>query len=596
MREPAVVVENYTFWFKAPGGKRILALDDISFSIDRGDFVLILGPSGSGKSTLALNLVGVYPDFYGGYNQGRILVNHEEKGLVNRRELDRGQRFKTVNMLFQNPEDQIVTLTVEEEIAFALENYLVPKDEISAKIDRALDLVGLKGFRYRSTLKLSGGEKQRVALGAMLAMEPRVLILDEPTSNLDPVGTHEVLEAIEDVRSRVDITMMIVEHEVDEVFHLVHKVLCVNGRKVEGPFSPHEFMDARGLSVRDEMGLWIPQASEVALELRGRDIDLPGPPLDGRELVASVRVHAPSQSLPLTVPDASPGGSNGNPRAVAPGDPVIQVRDLTFSYPTKADVLKGVDLDIRKKELLAIVGQNGSGKSTLAANLNGILTPTLGEVLVEGRPTTSYRFAELARRVAYIFQVPEKQFVCNVVYDEMAHGLKRLGASQADVEARVQEVLEHVNLQERKEISPYLLSHGQKRRLSVACMVITDPDVVILDEPTFGQDWLHAMRLMDYLRTLANQGAAATFITHDMRLVAQYADRVVAMSGGEIIFDGTPLELFASEDVLQQASLKRPPVYTFSKELLGTPRIHVGEVIEALEASLGRSGSVVQSG
>jgi energy-coupling factor transport system ATP-binding protein len=294
MRKPALVVENYTFWFKAPGGKRILALDDISFSVDQGDFVLILGPSGSGKSTLALNLVGVFPDFYGGYNEGRILFNHSEKGLVNRRELDRGQRFKTVNMLFQNPEDQIVTLTVEEEIAFALENYLVPAQEISPKIDRALELVGLEGFRHRSTLKLSGGEKQRVALGAMLAMEPRVLILDEPTSNLDPGGTHEVLDAIEDVRSRVDITMMIVEHEVDEIFHQVDKVLVVDRHKVEGPFTPHEFMDARGLSVRDDMGLWIPQASEVALELRGRGIDLAGPPLEGRELVAAVRVHDPS--------------------------------------------------------------------------------------------------------------------------------------------------------------------------------------------------------------------------------------------------------------------------------------------------------------
>jgi energy-coupling factor transport system ATP-binding protein len=192
--------------------------------------------------------------------------------------------------------------------------------------------------------------------------------------------------------------------------------------------------------------------------------------------------------------------------------------------------------------------------------------------------------------------VPEKQFVSNVVFDEMAHGLKTLGIPQDEVETRVQEVLENVNLEQRKEISPYLLSHGQKRRLSVACMVIADPDVVILDEPTFGQDWLHAMRLMDYLRTLADAGAATTFITHDMRLVAQYADRVVAMSGGEIIFDGKPMELFASDEVLAQANLKRPPVFTFSQELLGSPRIDTREVIEALEGSLGRSGSVVQRG
>src|SRR5918996_55471 len=289
MPEPALVVEDYSFWFKLPTGERRLALDNLSFSVTKGSFVLILGASGSGKSTLALNLVGIYPDYFGGYNEGRILVNHPERGLVNRRELDRGQRFKTVNMLFQNPEEQIVTLTVEEEIAFALENYLVPVAEIGPRIDRALDLVGLHGFRDRSTLKLSGGEKQRVALAAMLAMEPRVLILDEPTSNLDPVGTKEVLDAVQHVRETVDITLLIVEHEVDEVFHQVDKILCVDEMKVEGPFQPREFIAARGLDVRDHMGLWIPQASEVGLELRGRGIGLEEVPLTGPELISGVR-------------------------------------------------------------------------------------------------------------------------------------------------------------------------------------------------------------------------------------------------------------------------------------------------------------------
>ena len=593
MPEPALVVEDYSFWFKLGGGKRLLALDHVSFSVDRGDFVLILGPSGSGKSTLALNLVGVYPDYYGGYNEGRILVDHAEKGLVNRRDLDRGQRFLTVNMLFQNPEDQIVTLTVEEEIAFALENYLVPVAEIGPRIDRALDLVGLHGFRDRSTLKLSGGEKQRVALAAMLAMEPRVLILDEPTSNLDPVGTKEVLDAVQHVRETVDITLLIVEHEVDEVFHQVDKILCVDEMKVEGPFQPREFITARGLDVRDHMGLWIPQASEVGLELRGRGIGLEEVPLTGPELISGVRsvgaTRAPSD-VPVQI----------GPQARRPGkllgETVIKVRDLSFSYPTKPDVLDGVSLDIRKNELLAIVGQNGSGKSTLAANLNGILKPSSGSVFVHGKRTTDYKFAELAKRVAYIFQVPEKQFIRNTVLDEMAHGLKALGISETERQGRVDDVLRSVNLEERKEISPYLLSHGQKRRLSVACMVITEPEVVILDEPTFGQDWRQAMRLMDYLRELADKGAAVTFITHDMRLVAQFADRCVAMSGGRIIFDGSPIEMFSSEDVMAEASLKPPPVFDFSSELLDEPRLHTSHVIDALEVSLGRPGTVVQGG
>jgi energy-coupling factor transporter ATP-binding protein EcfA2 len=198
--------------------------------------------------------------------------------------------------------------------------------------------------------------------------------------------------------------------------------------------------------------------------------------------------------------------------------------------------------------------------------------------------------------VAYIFQVPEKQFVRNTVHEEMAPGLKALGIPEAEVEPRVNAALESVALEQRKDASPYLLSHGQKRRLSVACMVVSEPEVVILDEPTFGQDWLQAKRLMDYLRDLADKGAAVAFITHDMRLVAEYADRCVAMAGGRIILDGSPMELFSSAELLQQANLRPPPVFGFSEELLGAPRLQTTEVIDALEVSLGRPGSVVSKG
>jgi energy-coupling factor transporter ATP-binding protein EcfA2 len=598
MTQPALVVESYTFWFKLTAGERLLALDDISFSIEKGDFILVLGASGSGKSTLALNLVGVLPDYYGGYNEGRILVNHRDKGLVNRRELTRGERFDTVNMLFQNPEDQIVTLTVEEEIAFALENYLVPAADIPKRIDRALDLVGLRGFKNRSTLKLSGGEKQRVALAAMLAMEPSVLILDEPTSNLDPVGTREVLDAVRDLRERMDITLIIVEHEVDEVFHEVDKVLLVDGKKVHGPHAPREFIAAHGLDVRDRMGLWIPQASEVGLELRARGRDLARVPLTGPELVESM--HASAATGLATgggAAAATPGLLNEAARrrpGRTLGENVIKVRDVSFSYPTKPNVLRNVTLEIRRNELLAIVGQNGSGKSTLAAQLNGLLRPTSGQVFVHGKETGKYKFAELAKRVAYIFQVPEKQFIRNRVEDEMAHGLKRLGISQDEIDERVEYVLANVHLEQRREASPYLLSHGQKRRLSVACMVIAEPEVVILDEPTFGQDWRQAQRLMQYMRELADGGAAVTFITHDMRLVAEYADRCVAMCEGRVIFDGTPEEMFSTQEILQRTQLKAPPVFHFSEEMCGVHMLRTSQVIDALGVSSGRSGTVVQ--
>ncbi len=609
--QPALVLQEYSFWFKPAAGEPEgpAALDEISFSVCAGSLVLILGRSGSGKSTLALNLVGIYPDYMGGRNQGRVLIADPERGLINRREMAAAERFRCVNMLFQNPEDQIVTLTVEEEVGFALENYLVEPEEIHRRIDDALDLVGLTGFRRRAMLELSGGEKQRVALAAMLALEPAVLILDEPTSNLDPAGTADVLATIDRIRARSGLTVLVIEHEVDEVFHRADAVLLVEDRSVKGPWTPREFMAQRGLEVRDDMGLWIPQSSEVALELRARGLNFAGGmPLAGDELIAAVEALGGdlNSPTPVTKPgDTAVGHKNPAPvgridaasvgrpdaadRAADAASPVtvssavIEVRDVSFAYGDHS-VLKGVGFSAHRSELLALVGQNGSGKSTLASLFNGIATPDSGIVLVDGIPTTDYKFAHLARRVAHIFQVPEKQFVRGTVYDEIAHGLRALGLAEDEVEQRTLDCLRTVRLLERRDASPYVLSHGQKRRLSVAAMVVDEPDVVVLDEPTFGQDYHQARNLMELLRNLAAGGAAVVFITHDMRLVAEYANRTVVLCDGAVAFDGAPEALFASPDVLARARLRPPPVHEISTRLLGEPLLTTSALVERIAA------------
>ncbi len=582
-RPPALVVEDYSFWFKIPmEGEAEPALENVSFEIAQGEFVLVLGRSGSGKSTLALNLVGIYPDYFGGHNQGKIMIAHPERGLINRRELEPGERFQLVNMLFQNPQDQIVTLSVEEEVAFALENYLMAPADIHPRIDRALDLVGLKGFRERSTIKLSGGEKQRVALAAMLAMQPKVLILDEPTSNLDPVGTGEVLDAVDRIREHVDLTLIVIEHEVDAVFDRVDRVLLVDGKTVHGPSDPRKFLDEHGLEVRDNLGLWIPQAVEVALELRRSGVPVSRIPLNGDELVESLGAYSPADADSRLAADAARPGGSTVPDQPPDRAPVIEVKDVSFSYD-RDQVLKGINLQAFSNELLAIVGQNGSGKSTLAQMFNGILSPDQGTVFVEGKPTSDYNFAHLVKRVAYIFQVPEKQFIRNTVYDEIAHGVRALGLTESEAKPRVESFLEGLGLLDHKDMSPYVLSHGQKRRLSVACMVVAEPDVVILDEPTFGQDYHQAQRLMQLLRQLADKGAAVVFITHDMRLVAEYADRCAVLADGRIVYEGTPPELFDSPDVLAQAKLKAPPIHGFSRRLIGRPLLDTLELTRELK-------------
>ena len=578
---PALILEDYSFWFKPPAGQPEAppALVDVSFEVESGAFVLILGRSGSGKSTLALNLVGIYPDYFGGRNQGRMLIWDPERGLINRRELPAAERFRRVNMLFQSPEEQIVTLTVEEEIGFALENYLFKPVEIHRRVDQALELVNLGGFRERQMLELSGGEKQRVALAAMLALEPSVLILDEPTSNLDPAGTADVLATIDRVRSHLGLTVMVIEHEVDEVFDLVDSVLLVEDQCVLGPFTPRQFIEERGLYVRDEMGLWIPQVSEVALELQELDIDLGVVPLNEDELVAAIK--AQGSSIPFL--SHLPQHPAGITETLSPG--VIEVQDVHFSYDDHR-VLSGVTCTAHRNELLAIIGQNGSGKSTLASLFNGIAQPDSGSVLIDGIPTTDYDFAHLAKRVAHIFQVPEKQFVCNTVYDEIAHGLRALGLKESEVKDRTVEFLKSVRLFERHDASPYVLSHGQKRRLSVAAMVVGQPEVVVLDEPTFGQDYYQARNLMQLLRQLADDGAAVVFITHDMRLVAEYADRAAVLCDGKIIFNGTPSGLFAAKNVMKLARLKPPSVYELSARLLDKPVLTTPALVEVMKGRI----------
>ena len=611
--QAALVLEEYCFWFKpaAREAEGPPALENVSLSVDAGSLVLILGRSGSGKSTLALNLVGIYPDYMGGRNSGRVLIADPERGLINRRDLAAAERFRRVNMLFQNPEDQIVTLTVEEEVGFALENYRVEPAEIHRRIDDALDLVGLAGFRPRSMLELSGGEKQRVALAAMLALEPAVLILDEPTSNLDPAGTADVLATIDRIRARSGLTVMVIEHEADEIFHRADAVLLVEARGVQGPWTPREFMDERGLEVRDELGLWIPQASEAGLELQARGVNFDGGvPLDGDELVTAAErvmaaVEPTGRDSSLSARDAvSAGAATGRPDSASTGrrdearagrpdaaarranvaSAVIEVRDVSFAYGAR-NVLDGVSFSVHRSELLALVGQNGSGKSTLASLFNGIATPDSGVVLVAGKPTTEYAFAHLARRVAHIFQVPEKQFVRATVYDEIAHGLRALGLAADEVERRTLDCLRTVRLLERRDASPYVLSHGQKRRLSVAAMVVGEPDVVVLDEPTFGQDYHQARNLMELLRKLAAGGAAVVFITHDMRLVAEYADRAVVLCEGAAEFDGAPQALFSTPEVLARARLRPPPVHEISARLLGEAVLTTAALVERIEAA-----------
>jgi energy-coupling factor transporter ATP-binding protein EcfA2 len=569
--EIVLKLEDYSFWYVGPAAEgqstvETLVLDDVNLEVRRGEFVLLLGPTSSGKTTLFLTIVGVLPGMLGGRARGNLLL-HDGTALVSRKDIPRQQRFVAANMVFQDPNDQLVALTVEDEIAFALENYQVPREQIETRIDEALEVVGLTGFRPRSVTELSGGEKQRVAIAAMLALQPRILLLDQPTSNLDPLGRLEVLRAIDEVRRRLDIAILIAEQATDSIFETVDRVLLLADKTIQFSGTPRELIERYGLELRARFGLWMPQAPEVGLRLRELGLAVDRIPLSREEVVTCLLQAGLGEEAVLPV-QTDRGREKGRGDG---GEPVLSVRNLSFSYPSRDNVLRDISFDVYQGETVAILGQNGSGKTTLISHLPGILKPTEGDVFVRGMSTHSATIQELASEVAFVFQYPDRQFITHSVEAELAHGLKAMGTPKGQIGPIVERFLRQIDLWDLRTEHPYSLSHGQKRRLSVACMQIMNPAVIVLDEPTFGLDWLQVTTLMDYLYQLTQEeGTTTLFVTHDMQLVARYAQRAIVLHDSQLVFDGPPPELFAATEVLNRTSLQAPPVWTFSAEVLGS--------------------------
>lgn len=483
------------------------ALRDLSLQIAPGESVLLLGPSGGGKSTLAHLLAGLIPQNLFAHTQGEVQVD----GL-DPRSAPPGQTATRVGLLFQDPEASFATLTVEDEIAFGLENLRLSPSEMPARIAMALKQVGLSEFGHRRLDTLSGGEAQRVALAALLAMQPPILVLDEPTANLDPRATREFFAFLDQLRAKH--TILLIEHKLEACQPLAERLILLDGNgALMADGRPEEIFSGH-LEAILQAGIWTPETFAP----------LPTP-------------HLPSPPPP----DA--------PLAV-------RIRRLNFAYADHAPVLRGVNLDIRQGEFFALVGPNGSGKSTLAQLSIGLLPHThSGEIRLFGERVEDLSLAELTERAGYVFQNPEHQFVTDTVWDELAYSLRARRWNRARVHSRVEELLTHFGLTAHRQQNPFTLSQGQKRRLSVGTMLVAGQRLLILDEPTFGQDRRTALALMSTLADLNRQGVTLLMITHDMRLVKQYAHRVAVLLEGQIAFSGPPQELFAHQDLLERARL-----------------------------------------
>lgn len=534
------------------------ALRNVSGQVEEGTFVVVMGHEGAGKSTLCYTLNALVPRFFGGEYAGRVVVLGVEVAKAKVAEM-----APRVGLVFQDFEAQLFSTSIELEMAFGPENLRLPRDEIERRIDRYLRFVGLAEMRRREPASLSGGQKQRLAIASVLALEPAVLVMDEPTTDLDPIGREEVL-SISDMLRQEHRTLLVVEQDpgaatdADQVWLMREGEIVAQG-------SPRQVLT--DLALLESCGVQPPPT--VALF---RALDWPGQPLTPKEAIALIRQHNLAHPHPLVV--------NGR---TADGRPVIlDVRDVDYIYPTReVEALKGVSLQIRQGEFAAIVGQNGSGKTTLAKHLNGLLKPTRGEVLFRNQPVQAIRRTEIAQRVGYVFQNPDHQIFSSTVREEVGFSLKMAGLDEKTIRDRVAEALEVVGLSGYEEEVPFTLTKGERQRVAVASVLAAQPEVIILDEPTTGLDYRHLWSMMEMLRTLHRQGHTVIIITHSMWVTAEYAERVLVMKDGRILLDAPTRAAFAEERVLAEASLRPPPLLRLGN-YLGTSALTLEAMVEEL--------------
>jgi cobalt transport protein ATP-binding subunit len=562
---PLAVLERITFTYR---GTETPAIRDVDLALRPGEMVGIIGASGAGKSTLIKCLNRLVPGFEDGEFRGLVYLNG--RPLDGARVCDLAPQ---VGMVFQDFEAQLFSTNVRLEVAFAMQQTGMPRDEIILRIDPALAAVGLGGFDNRDPTSLSGGEKQRLAIAAVLALQPRIIVFDEPTTDLDPEGRAEVLELIQRLRVQ-GLSLVVIEHEIEEL-RVADRLLVMRAGEIVAQGPPAAILTR--LDLLESCGIRPPDLNRVFANFG--IIDHPSNINDAEQVlrVRMPRLHGPS----ARGPDDSSGEAESQPDL---SPPLAEARALTFAYSSGALALDTVNLKIATGECVAIVGHNGSGKSTLAKHLVGLLKPSSGTILLSGRDRATLNASENASQIGYVFQNPDHQIFAATVEEEVAFGPRNFGLVPDEVDRRVDEVLEAVGLESMHDRDPFLLSKGERQRLAVASVIALRPHLLILDEPTTGLDYREQRRMMALVADLNRAGLAIVIITHTPWLVAEYARRVVLMRKGRILFDGTVRNFFAADALLQDSSF-RPPEITRLARRFGFSALTVEEFVEQFRAA-----------
>ncbi len=566
-KAPVITIKDlrYSYPPSLPGVAAQAVLQGVNLTVEKGEFLALMGPTGVGKTTLCLALNGIVPQSTGGSISGQVHVLGRDA-----RRTPVPQLACQVGLVYQDPESQLFCTTVEAEVAFGPENLALPPGEIAERVGWALDVVGMRASRFRAPTQLSGGQKQRVAIAAALAMLPQVLILDEPTAALDPLGRLEVLRVIEQLRNDQSMTIVMVSQDPEHVAAFADRVaLMAQGRIVAEDTPAELFYQAELIQ---QVGIAAPQLAELAIAL-DQQFGLGRRFLFLEEAEASLR--ADMQHRHRDAPPAAAAGSGLAPivmpapaqetRPSAP--PAVVTEGLVYRYDPEMPALEGVDLEIGDNAYLGIIGQNGSGKTTLVKHFNGLLRPTQGRVLAFGVDTARASVGELARSVGYVFQNPDHQIFCATTREEIAFGPRNLGLSDALVRERVQDALAAFALEPYADLPPAVLGYGLRRKVSIAAVYAMRPRLLILDEPTAGLDRRSADELMRRVNAMHQEGHTIVLVSHDMQLVAENCQQLVVMDEGRVLVQGPPEAVFQQREALARASLAPPAVTALAQRL-----------------------------
>ena len=543
-RKPIISFRNFSFQYRA---QKRPTLTDIDLEIYPGERVLIAGPSGSGKSTLAGCINGLNPFSNPGACTGTLTVDGVDAPHSSLFELS-----AHVGTVLQDPDGQFIGLTVGEDIAFALENSCTPQDEMHAITRHAAELVGIENHLGYAPHELSGGQKQRVSLAGVMVDQVKILLFDEPLANLDPATGKQAIELIDEIQKKTDTTVLIIEHRLEDVlWRNVDRIVLVNGGTILADLRPDELLSG---SLLAENGIREP-LYVTALRYAGVDITPDKHP-----------AHVDSLVLDDTDTQKLRDWFTARPRPAAQPErePLLEVKGLSFGYQKGQQTLRDVSFSIGKGEMVSIVGRTGAGKSSLSKLICGFETPDAGEIFLNGKPLAEENIRRRAQHIGYVMQNPNQMISKTMIYDEVALGLQRSGLTEEQIREKVEATLRVCGLYPFRNWPISALSFGQKKRVTIASVLVLDPELILLDEPTAGQDFRHYTDIMEFLRGLNARGVTVVMITHDMHLMLEYTRRALVFCDGRLIADRTAAAVLCDPALVEQAALKETSLYTLA--------------------------------